>query len=189
MKGLITFFAVFMLGFSFSRAQVQGVNDSVLENLPEIVNFDAYHFKTRFDINKDTLTLVPFDDGVVYFSWDSLKSITSGTIEYRPFKSSVWSSAKISNNALAISEIEKNVLFEYRLVIDGKKENKTRYFNSYHSSVFGGLAASEKVEKAKIMWGVNGAVLSNIREVYSNPSFVLKYNTKVGEKQNKADKE
>lgn len=173
----------------------ENINDSV-RNFQEDYILDLEKISFKFERELDTATLNPFDYGTVTFNWTSLKSNDKDIyIKYKPTKNGDWVTASnaINSNELVLTDISENHVYEYYLgTSTGKKavryETKLRHFNSICESIFENNSGKGKEEAAEVSWALPHNLVEEILTLYPNASYTLKYNTKIGEKQNKADK-
>ncbi|MDX1350924.1 MAG: Na/Pi symporter, partial [Putridiphycobacter sp.] len=186
---LVTVFTVMTFGFSVEENQV---NDTVVSSAKTVTisGFD-YEFKN----DKDPLTLEILETGKLKLVWETVSSSDKVVaFKYKTLDEQEWQviSADISANEVVIEDVLENVIFEvmYGTGISANDityDQKIHHINSLSGSIFKSNQAKGKEEGANITWGIEGDLLENIKRYYPNASFVIKYNTKIGEKQNKAD--
>lgn len=180
----LLFLSVFLLNTGFSQ-----LDSFALANNIEMVK--AINHSKKFSIAKDSLTLKPFKYGTKTFS---LEEGTSGfiSIKYSSKGEDNWTTVT-GEREVSISNLQQNSLFDYYVGKGNSKNNisfesKSRTFNTYYESIFKNLSTKAKTESAVLMWGLNRTTLNELIAAYPDASYVVKYNTKVGEKQHKADK-
>ncbi|MGB1039452.1 MAG: Na/Pi cotransporter family protein [Flavobacteriales bacterium] len=146
----------------------------------------------EFSIAKDSLTLKPFNYGTKTFSLEGEENANYISIKYSPRGENNWKTVS-GQKEVAISKLKENSLFDYYIGTgvnqnDIAFESSQRIFNTFYESIFKNLSTKAKTESAVLMWGLNRTTLNNLIAAYPNASYTVKYNTKVGEKQHKADK-
>jgi len=195
MKKFITLFSFIALGLMPVFADVEEiVVDSIVQNGVDKQMIIIEDINTEFKIEKDSLTLKPFKYGTESITWENFEAKYI-SIKYSVKGKSEWNIITIENkeNRLLIDNLDQNVLFDYFLgggpsSSDIVYEKNSRIFNTYFESIFESNNVKAKTEGAVFMWGINRKTLNNLLEAYPNATYIIKYNTKVGEKQNKADK-
>lgn len=195
MKKIITLFgfiAIGVLPLFADQASNTDIDTTQIEE-SEKITIKIENLKSIFEIQKDTLTLKPFDVGNQIFSWDKIEG-SFVSVKYRLQHSDAWEITTIENknDTLILENLEENNLFEYHIGT-GSSQNNIAYnsepeiFNTYYQSLFKSNSAKAGVESVNFMWGVNRKVLNDLLLAYPKATFIIKYNTKVGEKQNEAD--
>jgi phosphate:Na+ symporter len=197
MKNQILITALFLLVGSLSFGQTGNPDELIDSNIVVDKNVNTVElnsFSFEFKNSKDSLTLKPFDYGTVKFSWEG-KSNSDDlvVIKYRELGAEDWlyeSSAR--ENELAINEITENIIFEYKLgsgssVNNASFNSELAYFNTFSETIFKNHTAKGKEEAVDMLWAIPNDKLNEILSIYPEASYTIKYNTKIGEKQNKAN--
>jgi phosphate:Na+ symporter len=192
MKKLILFLAT--LTGAFSSWGIQPEEDSLHLN-EDNVQIHIEEISFSFENAVDSLTLKPFSYGNLKIGWENIEG--DGNIlgiKYRN-NSDEWSYhfCSADSTVTVIEELEENLIFNYQLGIGSSKSNveylETDYFfHTFSESIFENNSAKGKVEAAEISWAIPNIKLNEILEVYPQATYSIKYNTKIGEKQNKSDK-
>jgi len=199
MKKQILITALFLLVGSFSFGQTESSDELIDTNITidENVNVvELSSFSFEFINDQDSKKLTPFDYGTITFTWDELT--TSGktiSIRYRELGTDAWlyQTAPTSDNKIVIGQIDENLIFEYNLGSGDSKES-TSYntevsnFNTLSETIFKNHSAKGKEEAVDMLWAIPNDKLNKILSIYPQSSFTVKYNTKIGAKQNKANK-
>ncbi len=186
---------VFVNTLGFSAQEVAEQDTMIVDVVEEISTVDISGFDYEFKNNKDSLTLKLLETGNITFTWEKLNS--SGEfigIRYRGNGEREWESASaaIIDNEIVVDEILENVIFEYQLGI-GSSESDISYsdeinnFNTFGETIFKNNSAKGKEEAVEISFALPNDRMNEILSVYPNTSFSIKYNTKIGEKQHKAN--
>lgn len=146
-----------------------------------------------FENAKDSSTLKPFDYGKLTIQWDSSNTDYESVIfQYRTLGDQQWLLTNEVENTFSteIINLPENTLFEYHI---GARENgelhfnkATAVFNTYSESLFENHSSKGKVEGAKLNWAIPLNKLNELLATYPEASYVIKYNTKIGKKQNEA---
>ncbi len=197
------FFYLLMIGtLLFSTAVSANPNDSTvataaemsLESIQKSVNLSGFDYLFTNDV--DTLTLKAFSIGELAFKWDGLESGDSFIgFKFRADDNDNWTEAVIESSAKEIifNNIDENKMFEL-MIGSGHNagsiiyDSMVHHVNSFGETMFKSNQAEGKEEAVTITWGIENDLLQSILTVYPKASFTLKYNTKIGKKQHKADK-
>ena len=165
--------------------------DSVV--VPAEITHTSKELNFSFLNDKDSLSLVPLETGAFELTWSGCGlENQSVRIRYREIGTDEWiESETISGtDTLRLSDMPENKIYEFLLGVGGSDisyETQTRYFNTISPYIFGNNLAKGKEEAAVIQWAIPHNQLSNILSVYPASKYVIKYNTKIGAKQNDAD--
>lgn len=194
MKKLSALIGFFFLAMASSFAEPLEEIDST--NVEEVIaTVEVADLAFEFKNDNDSLTLVAFETGKVTFTWSSIKTTDKYVgIRYQLLAGGDWAEATalIADEELKIKDLEENNIFKYQLGT-GSQGNITygsefSYFNTISSSIFKNNTAKGKEEAADVMFAIEHNKLDEILEIYPSASYIVKYNTKIGEKQNKSDK-
>ena len=152
-------------------------------------------FDYEFENDKDPLTLEVLETGTLKLTWASINNSNDFVgFKYKTLDQSDWSeiSTLASAKSIELKNMAENEIFE--LVFgSGQTEgdlsfDKTiHHINTLSGSIFKSNQAKGKEESASITWGIEANLLQNIQRYYPDAHYTLKYNTKIGEKQNKSD--
>lgn len=162
--------------------------DTVVEQTVQIPSLTVENVMFSFKNNVDSLTLKPFDNGTSTITWDNSSNQPTSFI-YREKGTENWISAKLDGKTkeVKLANLPENMIFEYQFE-SGIETSDIAYFNTFSTSLFKNNSAKGKVESAEVSWAIPFDKMTNILSVYPEATFSLKYNTKIGEKQNKVDK-
>lgn len=194
------FTALFVLTCMITQVTAQtptDTSDSLLApvELP-VVKVDIKGLEFSFKNHKHPRTLVPLEKGDLTITWESINSKDKLVgVKYAEKGNGKWQEITAENDSkeLVIKDLNENLLFEFYIGTGNNEgnilyETSSAYFNTISSSIFKSNQAKGKEEAVKITWGIENNKLNEILEVYPNAVYRLKYNTKIGEKQNKTDK-
>lgn len=187
---------LFAIGFAFAEEPIVApedleVTDSIVENLIQVQTIEAVGFDYEFENDKDSMTLKPFKIGTATLTWEKIGNSMEFNFNYRALGETVWETIKIPAKAveLVINDLEENVIFEYVITSNGTTpEIGDSYFNTFSESLFKNNSTKEKEEAVDIMWAISNDQLNQILSLYPDATYSLRYNTKIGAKQNKDDK-
>ncbi len=186
---------IFLLG-GVLNAQINpdSVNIESISLEAQTLSIEGFEFEFKND--KDSLTLVPFETGKLTLRWTAIKGAgESAILSYRQLGTDQWLSQKIdvAKGELQLKDIEENHIFEFNVYAADENSSKfaesgSNHFNSLSESIFKNHSSKGKEEAADLMFAIEHNKLVEILSIYPDASFSVKYNTKIGEKQNKADK-
>jgi len=190
-SALIGFFFL-AVASSFAEPLEEADSNNVEEVIPAIEVADlAFEFKN----DKDTLTLVAFETGKVTITWSNIKTTDEYVgIRYQLLDGGEWAEVTtlVTDEELKIKDLEENNIFKYQLGTGTKDKINYgadySYLNTISSSIFKNHTAKGKEEAADLLFAIEHNKLDQILEIYPSASYTVKYNTKIGKKQNKADK-
>ena len=196
MKRLLHILLVLTLfsGSGFSQDSLNATLDTL--QTPEYESLQVKDLQFNYKLEKDTLTLNPFDFGQLTISWTGIETDQEHiTLWYRQ-KESGWEHviAAVKDSAIVIENLSENLIFDY-IIEEGKPKkphgqsaaSSEGLFNTFASSLFKNCYAKGITEGAKISWGIEYNTLGYILDHYPTASFKVKWNTKIGAEQNKKD--
>ncbi|MDX1446875.1 Na/Pi cotransporter family protein [Lishizhenia sp.] len=193
---LITLFFVSFMGYAVQNDTT--IVDSAMVANPSVQDKDIFSNLTfSFKNYKDKRTTNPLEIGSTTLKSDNI--LTSDqyiAIKYKKEGEDKWVSKyfSTSDDKMVIENLEENKFYDYYLGA-GNDTNNITYnseeatFNTLSFSVFENFSAKGKEEAGKIFWGLELDKIEKIKEHYPNASYIVKYNTKIGKKQNAADPE
>lgn len=184
---------ILLLGASVN-AQVDTTNEEVIAVEAQALSVDGFEFEFKND--KDSLTLVPFETGTLTLKWSGINNAgETAILSYHQIGTEEWLSLpiKVADGELKIDDVEENKLFEFNVYsnnedISSFSVNGGSNFNTISQTIFKNHTAKGKEEGADLMFAIEYNKLNEILSVYPEATYSIKYNTKIGEKQNKADK-
>lgn len=182
-----------LFGFIFFLGAALNAQDSTVV---EAQSLAVEGFEFEFKNDKDSLTLVPFETGKLTVKWTSLEGESKQSLlRFRRLGTDDWQSVMVNSTAgeYTINDVEENHIFEYNFYNANENDltfntSSLGHFNSISESIFKNHSSKGKEEGADLMFAIEHDKLVEILSVYPDASFTVKYNTKIGEKQNKADK-
>jgi phosphate:Na+ symporter len=202
MKKLISVVGLFLfaIGFAFAEEpiiapeELEAGIDSIIETPVEIQTINPVDFEFEFENDKDARTLELFKTGNATITWSKLGNGEDLKFNYRALGSNNWTSANVagSDTMLVITGLDENVIYEYSFTSSTNAnipEGTENYFNTFSSSIFKNNSGKGKEEAFEVSWAIEHNKLAEVLSIYPNASFVIKYNTKIGKKQNKANKD
>lgn len=151
-----------------------------------------------FKYHQHITTLKNFETGKLEIGWDRvLNSDVFLGISYKQIEQNEWKSQVIEykdSSSIVIDTLDQNEIFEVKFGIGATPEgisydDKIHYVNTFGETLFKNNSAKGKEEAAEISWAIEKNKLDEILSVYPNAFYTLKYNTKIGEKQNKEFKD
>lgn len=147
-----------------------------------------------YEVEHDTSTLEPFDYGTTTISWTSCTS-DRVLFTYRP-NGGEWTKLEFiaADSSYTIENLPQNTIFEYYITPAAPKLDpvifpQEGYFNTFSEYLFKNNSAKGKTEAAVVSWALSYDQITEIKSIYPKATYSLKYNTKIGAKQNKSDKE
>lgn len=186
-NGLI--WILFLLFSSQVVAQVEG-NDSIIKEIPALQTTGLDY---EFINYKDSLTLEILEEGKLVFTWESVETSDPLVgIKFQIGEELYSKTTKKEVGELAFDNVHENELFKYQMG-SGASEGSINYSsedkscNTLSETVFKNFNAKGKEEGVDLFFAIPNNKLNEIVAHYPNASFIIKYNTKIGEKQNKAD--
>ncbi len=198
------FFSLLMIGsMLFSTVVMSNPQDSVDTTMADTVSIvqpvsvQLNGLDYAFKNDKDSLTLKPFKYGNLTLSWESVNSEDSFLgFKYKAIGSDNWTEVSVgsTDHSVKIENVDENKIFEL-MVGSGQTAESIEYdptiyhVNSLSQFLFKSNQAKGKEEAAALTWGIENDILQSILSVYPEATFSVKYNTKIGKKQNKADKD
>lgn len=196
MKKFVSVLGLMFLAISFAIGQTdpEDINvDSTVVETPTVQALNVEGFEFSFKNDKDSLTLKPFKTGTLTLTWSNLGA-KKALLRYRALNQEEWSSVAVSNDSkeLKLEDVDENKIFEYQFIAVGDEQatvTGTDHFNSFSESIFKNNSAKGKEEAVEISWAIPHDKLTQILSIYPDASFSIKYNTKIGEKQNKNNSE
>jgi len=198
MKKLSALLAIFLLFGATLNAQVnpvEGDTNNVVEIAP-ITNVEVSDLSFEFENEEDTLTLELLEFGDLSINWTGVSNSDSHLgFKYAELGTEDWktASADVLDSALTINGLTQNLIFKYKIGT-GSSANDISYgdeaghFNTLSQTVFSNFAAKGKEEGAEIMWALKNDKLQEVLSIYPDAHYTVKYNTKIGKKQNKNNK-
>lgn len=205
MKVTFLFFCLFVFCGFFSPIKVAAIQNSNTSSFPtdsslqtdsntvSTVSFSNLDY--TFENYTDTLTLVPFENGVLTLKWSNINAHENSVgIKYRKLDDVNWSERIIANDSktIYIDSVTHNDIYELVLGT-GIDENNLVYapkvynFHTFSPFVFENNSVKPVQEGGEFYWAIAHDKVQNILRVFPNTSYSIKYNTKIGAKQNKAD--
>lgn len=186
---------LFAIGFAFAEEPIIAPEDmealdSIVENPVQIQAINAVGFDYEFSNDKDSLTLKPFKTGKATLTWDKAGNGAALNFNYRALGEAAWNTIEIpaKSTQLEINDLDENVIFEYVMTSDGNiVENENNYFNTFSEALFKNNSAKGKEEGFEVSWAIEHDKLTEILSIYPDANFVIKHNTKIGEKQHKVN--
>ena len=192
------FCVLFLNTISLAEDTITTINDTLTEELKDS-SIPITDLEFNFQNNKDSLTLILLEKGTLTFSWsdiDSENKFLGIRIKDSNADTSVWNEYSVAIDAgeLKIIDINENLIFDFQLGLGNSASDityatKTLKCHSISETIFKNNSSKSKEEGADIMWAIQHDKLNQLLSIYPDASFSLKYNTKIGEKQNKAYKE
>jgi phosphate:Na+ symporter len=183
------FFLATASSFGQSTEEIDSNNVIETEAIVDISDL-AFEFKN----DKDSLTLVPFETGKITVTWSNIKTADEYVgIRFQLFAGGDWQEATTlaTDQALKIKDLQENNLFRYQLGTGSRGaidySSNSAYFNTFSSGIFKNHSAKGKEEAADLLFAIEHNKLDEVLAVYPKASFTVKYNTKIGDKQNKKD--
>ncbi len=150
----------------------------------------SYDFKNH----SDTLTLIPYETGKLVLSWNALEEGADVvTLKFREVGQNNWTEKNVTKKTeLVVDTIPQNKIYEMMLGSGqrGKSVNyaqKVYYFNTFSPFIFANNHVKSIEEGGEFNWAINYDKLQQIIQIYPNANYTLKYNTKIGAKQNSSD--
>ena len=190
-SGVCVVLALFNAFISLGNESEQILADSLYEEVkPLNIGIDGFDY--TFKNNKDSLTLVWFDNGNLNLSWQGIKGdLPLTAIRYRTLGASSWEKVVVSADAkeLMVSGLAENQILEVQFGFGPSYEyDQTVYHpTTFSRNIFKSNQAKGKEESAKITWGIENDRLREIQSIFPEASYRLKYNTKIGKGQNESD--
>ncbi len=200
MKKFISVLGLFIFAINSSFAEVPAISQEeeaiiadkdsmqmeMVAKTIEVSDFD-YIYKNY----KDSLTLKMLKTGGLTLAWENISEDKNVLLNYRPMGEDLWSSVPVNSTSkeLKLSDLDENVIFEYRFSTENGAQSKMNYFNTFSESIFKNNSAKGKEEAFEVSWALPFDKLTEVLSVYPNANFSLKYNTKIGEKQHKKMKD
>lgn len=188
---------LFAIGFAFAEEPViapeelEAGMDSIVETQIQAQALSAVGFDYEFKNDKDSLTLKPFKTGTATLTWEQVGNGSNVSFNYHPIGEAAWTTVNVSGETkeLKLNDLDENVIFEFNFTAAGTSvpENGNGNFNTLSESLFKNNSAKGKEEAFEVSWAIEHDKLNEILSIYPDASFVIKYNTKIGAKQNKAD--
>lgn len=180
---------------SYSQ-ETDGIDTSTVEAIVNETSLSVEGLHFEFKNDKHPLTLELQETGTITLGWESLKGAQKiVAIKYSLNASDDWQVVTLSKDEteLTITDLPENQIYKFYFGTGTSEANiefdpTLFYFNTISETVFKSNQAKGKEEAAGITWGIERNLLNEIVSVYPDASFVVKYNTKIGDKQNKADK-
>lgn len=185
----ISLLFIFIFSFSIGGFSIQTPDARELEIIDTIVvepiiselKLDSLHF--LFENHKDSLTLEPFETGQLVISWKKNEKAPK-IFNYKLMQDASWTTVNLAadQNKIVFDTLDENLIFEYQLS-NGNAE-KTGHFNTFSKSIFSNFSSKAKTESGVLYWAIELKELNTILSVYPNAQYLIKYNTKIGKKQN-----
>ncbi|MFT5819747.1 MAG: phosphate:Na+ symporter [Crocinitomix sp.] len=199
MKRLISVVGLFLfaMGFAFAEDPIVSAEDlaaglDTTENVIQTPSVIATDFEYEFESDLDQY-LDPLKTGVATVKWESLSKDKNLYFNYRALGESNWNSIPFSADTasfLVINDLTENLIFEFNFSSDqANGVGYNTYFNTFSEALFTNNSAKGKEEAFQISWAIPYNKLTEILSIYPNANFTIKYNTKIGKKQHKADKD
>ncbi|MEO9532340.1 MAG: Na/Pi cotransporter family protein [Crocinitomicaceae bacterium] len=190
LSALIGFFFL-ALGSVYGEPTEELDSNNVVETIATVEIAElAFEFKN----DKDKLTLVPFETGKVTFTWSNIKTADEYFgIKYQIIEGGDWKevTALVTDETLVIEDLKENNIFRYHRGTGSESNiaygSETFHFNTISSTIFKNHSSKGKEEAADLMFAIEHNKLDDILTIYPDATYTVKYNTKIGEKQNKAD--
>ena len=198
MKSTFLLIALFFVSLSGMALQNDTIKDSVgptsaLAKNKEIFNKLSFKFKNYVD-KKTTKTK---SIGELSFQFEEVLSAEKYVaVKVQKEGTKSWNNyyfAK-SDNKISLPNLEENKFYDFYLgygndTNDITYNTKERTFNTLSSSVFTNFSAKGKEEAGKVFWGLELDKIEKIKEHYPNAAYEIKWNTKIGKKQNANNKD
>ena len=203
-KSFSLLFSAFFLLSSFISFGIQAdslnsdstatFTDTLIQPTSEVVELSDFGFE--FENHKDTLTLEPFETGVLTLNWHTKTQAGKFIgVKYRLLGAAEWTVGPVVSKAdsiIVIDTIPENNIYECRFGT-GNTANDLKFgdniipINTISPFIFENHLAKEKEEGAKVQWAIPFDKLKDISTIYPHATYTIKYNTKIGKKQHKAD--
>ncbi len=189
MKKIIGILSLLSITITSMSAQ-QEVNNEVIDTSTTVLSVPTLitpaGFEYSFENDVDSLTLKPFETGKSTISWESLDGKAT-TFNYCEVGTDDWKTITIhaDKTEITISNLSENTVFACAFSNGENITEGTLHFNTYSESIFKNNSAKGKEEAVEFMWAIELDQINKILSVYPEASYSLKYNTKIGEKQNK----
>ena len=194
----ILFSLLVLLGMFANPTNVKADTTSVETLAMPSKKTDLTSFSYTFTNSVDSLTLKAFEYGVLTLTWEAVspqeKYIGIKLKEHNT--DTDWEEHIVLAKAkkLILENVHENMVLDL-IIGSGNTVNNIEYgseiihASSLSETVFKSNQAKGKEEGATITWGIENDLLQKILNIYPNATFVIKYNTKIGKKQNKSNKE
>ncbi|WP_245676461.1 Na/Pi cotransporter family protein [Crocinitomix algicola] len=197
MKRIVLLLSLMFLAINISLSSTPNVSEEDIDTaiiIPEVVvQVDLENLSFSFKNYTHKKTLKELKEGDLTLAWDQLKSKANFIgFKYKPIDGNQWKEVKAAytdSSSITIPNVEENILFEL-MVGSGNSESSIVYderiipINSISATIFKNRNGKGKVEAGEISWGIELDKMNQIISVYPNATFVIKYNTKIGAKQN-----
>ena len=192
MKNFLFSFCLFLSLLFANSIIAQNENDTLL---PEIYNVEIEALDFEYSNYKDSLTLAPKENGDLTFTWSNIKTDKNlvGIILRAKNGGTQELVTEVNAGEIIFNDIPENELYYFQVGV-GNSNNDIVYGDEFkcHSlseSIFKNNASKGKEEAGELYFAIPFNKLQEILEFYPNATFSVKHNTKIGEKQNKANKE
>ncbi|MFD1552046.1 Na/Pi cotransporter family protein [Putridiphycobacter roseus] len=193
------FSLLFVIGMianaNYAIADTTDVNQSLIVPSKNTV---LSSFTYDFTNYTDSLTLKAFGNGSLIFTWESVspqeKYIGIKFKEHNTDKPWTENIVTAASKKMLVEDIEENMVLDLLIGSGNSAGNIVYGTEMVHAStlsetVFKSNQSKGKEEGASITWGIENDLLQKILTIYPQTKYVLKYNTKIGKKQNKSNPE
>ncbi|MCB9225408.1 MAG: Na/Pi cotransporter family protein [Crocinitomicaceae bacterium] len=190
----ISFWICLIVLSAISNVGFTQVNDN--DSIPKInTKIESTGLDFEFKNYTDSISLELLDKGILTFKWEDIKT-DYPLVGIRLKQQNDWIEriADINSKEIIFEDISENELFYFQIGT-GESENSIAYqtddlkCHSISENVFKNFNAKGKVEEADIFFAIQNSKLNDILSFYPNATYTIKYNTKIGDKQNKANPE
>lgn len=198
MKKLSALLALFLVFATAVKAQAEPLEaDTNKVDLFVIPAVEVQDLTFEFENTKELPTLKLLDFGNLTISWTGAKTSDKFIgFRYKEIGTNDWkySSAAIVDSSLTIEKLNENLIFDYQIgtgssLDDISYAEESSNFNTISETIFKNHSSKAKEEAADLMWAIQNDKLQEIISVYPDAHYTVKFNTKIGEKQNKDNKE
>lgn len=197
MKNTFLLIALFFLSFSglAMQADTTIVDTAVVEQTMVQNKAIFSNISFKFSNYTDKRTTKTLNTGSSSVKFDSiLVADKYVAFRYKGEGSQEWNTQYFNteDKKVVLENLDENIFYSYQLG-SGNDTNNINFntevltFNTLSSSVFKNFSAKGKEEGGKLFWGLELDKILKIKEHYPHASYVIKYNTKIGKKQNAAN--
>ncbi|MGB1102436.1 MAG: Na/Pi cotransporter family protein [Crocinitomicaceae bacterium] len=171
-------------GFSIQTSdslEIVSSDTIITESVISELDLDSIDFV--FKNHKDSLTLEPFKTGELLFSWKNT-GVQPKIFRYKKLNEDQWESIDLIENqeTIEFDTLNENIIFDYEFV--SGDAIKGGHFNTFSNSIFSNFSAKNKTEAGHLFWAIELDDLNTLLSVYPDAKYIIKYNTKIGKKQN-----
>jgi phosphate:Na+ symporter len=197
MKKLSALLAIFFLFGATLQAQDTLNPDTVDVQELVVANVEVSDLSFEFENDEEDLTLVLLETGNLTINWTGVNNSDDFIgFKYAENGSDNWKviTASVLDSGITVKGLNENLIFRYKVGTGSAADNisygaEVNNFNTISQTIFKNNSAKGKEEGADFMWAIQNDKLQEIISIYPEVHYSIKFNTKIGAKQNKADKE